>query len=173
MLCIQKHLVQAPYHHTHTFTLALTGMQRHKLAHQYTHMHTNTHTHKELCLPAGFASLRGGNTSFNQTGQLRTNFSFVVTAWGPKGSQSLYWQSTAHWIFVQKLLNNLVWILIRTPSYTSVPSSLSQGIFSWLQSGTSIHLQHLLLLHFLLETRESEQIINQQGFIILSSMAAI
>lgn len=112
ILCIQKHLVHASSHHTHTVTLTLTGMQTHKWAHRYTHIYTNTHT--ELCLPAGFAFLKEGNTSFNQTGQLRTNFSFVVTAWGPKGLQSLYWQSAAHWLFLQKLLNNLVWILIRT-----------------------------------------------------------
>jgi len=76
------------------------------------HTHTHTHTHSENCLPAGFTSLMGRNTSFNQTGQLRTNFSFVVTAWGAWGLQSLYWQSTAVWLFVQKVWNNLVWILI-------------------------------------------------------------
>lgn len=93
---------------TLTVTLALTSMQIHIWAHRYRDCIT---THTELCLPAGFASLRRGNTSFNQTGQLRTNFSFVVTAWGPEGLQSLYWQSAAHWLLAETF-NNLLWILM-------------------------------------------------------------
>lgn len=74
-------------------------------------MHRYTHAHGALRLPAGFASLMGRNTSFNQTGQLRTNFSFVLSAWGPRGLQSLYCQSAAPWLFVQKLT---LGFLIRT-----------------------------------------------------------
>lgn len=120
---VYTHVAPASCRHTHTVTLTLTIMQTNKWTQQCTHIsthtpsHINTHslTHTyTVCLPAGFASPKGGNTSFNQTGQLRTNFSFVVTAWGPKGLQSLYWQSAAHKRFLQKLFNNLVWILIRT-----------------------------------------------------------
>lgn len=81
-------------HHSHAVSPALTGM--HSNERTVTPTYIQQHTHSQFCLPAGFASLEAGNTSFNQTGQLRTNFSFVVTAWGPMGLQSLYWQSAVH-----------------------------------------------------------------------------
>lgn len=141
-----------PCVHTYTHYTFHTKTQMTALVHRYANIHT-THTRKRLCLPAGFSVLMGRNTSFNQTGQLRTNFSFVVTAWGPQGLQSLYWQSAANWLFVQKLLNNFVWILIRAPTllcnvaqgrffFTTVPSTYPQHVLPWYQLWVSWQSQN-------------------------------
>lgn len=60
ILCIQKHSAHTSDHHTHTVTLALTGMQTHKWAQRYTGTPTYWYTHTQRVVFACWLRLSEG-----------------------------------------------------------------------------------------------------------------